>query len=210
MWGTSDHLLMRSPWVNNKRSHYRLWSTWWTMVCWVAVIPWALCSLMTPKYSGGLAPLTTEELQKDLDKLMKWSEEWQPRFNASKCKAVQLKIYEPVTYYLPGNNGTVSLELTQAERDLGVNHCWQALIQQPCRETDKQGKPNPRNDWCFLHIFLDGPIVWKLYCELVRLRVWKRCVVSYVHEICQIAWKCPKTSHSSSSWAQELELPGKT
>ncbi len=59
-----------------------------------------------------------EELQKDLDKLMKLSEEWQLRFSASKCKALHVGYKNlGVTYHLPGN---VSLEVTQAERDLGV------------------------------------------------------------------------------------------
>ena len=61
-------------------------------------------------------------LQQDLDNLQKWSDKWQLRFNASKCKVMHVgKQTEISNYSMTANNKTLTLETTQTEKDLGVN-----------------------------------------------------------------------------------------
>ena len=66
-------------------------------------------------------PEKTAELQQDIDRLQQWSETWQLRFNASKCKVMHLgNQKEPHIYSMSSNNTPIALETTRVEKDLGV------------------------------------------------------------------------------------------
>ena len=63
-------------------------------------------------------------LQKDLNILMEWSTKWQLRFNASKCKILNIgTIWRHSInhiYTMEENSQSVNLELTTEEKDLGI------------------------------------------------------------------------------------------
>ena len=63
-------------------------------------------------------------LQRDLDELGRWAQEWQLRFNIEKCKVMHIggkrnekAVYEMVT---AGNNQRSQLQVTEEEKDLGI------------------------------------------------------------------------------------------
>ena len=63
-----------------------------------------------------------EKLQNDLDSLCVWSDKWQLRFNASKCKVLHIGSANPhYKYSMESIDGTVQLEETELEKDLGVH-----------------------------------------------------------------------------------------
>jgi len=69
--------------------------------------------------------INTEEdsaaLQEDLDKLSSWSNIWQLKFNAEKCKVMHIGHTCKTDYYMTGGlSGKTKLESVQEERDLGV------------------------------------------------------------------------------------------
>ena len=67
-------------------------------------------------------PVNQQTLQQDLDKLQIWSNEWQLRFNATKCKVIHLgKKSDPASYSMTSDGKAVTLETIQMEKDLGVN-----------------------------------------------------------------------------------------
>ena len=67
-------------------------------------------------------PVNQQTLQQDLDKLQIWSNEWQLRFNATKCKVMHLgKQSDPASYSMTSDGKAVTLETIQMEKDLGVN-----------------------------------------------------------------------------------------
>ena len=58
-----------------------------------------------------------EELQDSIDRLQKWSEDWQIKFNSTKCKVLHIGKNNPkYEYFMNG----MKLEETTAEKDLGV------------------------------------------------------------------------------------------
>lgn len=57
------------------------------------------------------------ELQRNIDNLVKWTDDWQIKFNSSKCKVLHIGSKNPGNEYTM--NGNV-LDVTTAERDLGV------------------------------------------------------------------------------------------
>ena len=69
--------------------------------------------------------INTEEdsaaFQEDLDKLSSWSNIWQLKFNAEKCKVMHIGHTCKTDYYMTGGlSGKTKLESVQEERDLGV------------------------------------------------------------------------------------------
>ena len=56
-------------------------------------------------------------LQSDLDKLYKWSEDWQMMFNAQKCKCLHIGYKNTYANY---SIGGVEVTNSSCERDLGV------------------------------------------------------------------------------------------
>ena len=63
-----------------------------------------------------------ENLQNDLDSLCVWSDKWQLHFNASKCKVLHIGSANPhYKYSMESIDGTVQLEETELEKELGVH-----------------------------------------------------------------------------------------
>jgi len=59
-------------------------------------------------------------LQQDLDTLCSWSEKWQLRFNAEKCKVMHIGHSLPTDYYMTEGTKKTMLQSVQEEKDLGV------------------------------------------------------------------------------------------
>ena len=67
-------------------------------------------------------PVNQQTLQQVLDKLQIWSNEWQLRFNSTKCKVMHLgKWSDPASYSMTSDGKAVTLETIQMEKDLRVN-----------------------------------------------------------------------------------------
>ena len=64
-----------------------------------------------------------KSIQKDLDSLTSWAQKWQLKFNADKCKVLQLGNKNAKHLYCMktnGNNAGTKLENSDVEKDLGV------------------------------------------------------------------------------------------
>ena len=62
-----------------------------------------------------------DKLQRDLDRMIDWSNTWNLHFNASKCKVVHFGIKNPMySYNMKTDNDTVTLQTSEEEKDLGV------------------------------------------------------------------------------------------
>jgi len=59
-------------------------------------------------------------LQKDLDSMAEWSEEWLLRFNPEKCKVMYIGHNIKTQYYMKDNGINRRLMETDEERDLGI------------------------------------------------------------------------------------------
>jgi len=59
-------------------------------------------------------------LQKDLDSMAEWSEEWLLRFNPEKCKVMRIGHNIKTQYYMKDNGINRRLMETDEERDLGI------------------------------------------------------------------------------------------
>jgi hypothetical protein len=59
-------------------------------------------------------------LQRDLDSLADWSDEWLLRFNATKCKVMHLGHNLPTTYTVRDGKVFTELQTVTEEKDLGV------------------------------------------------------------------------------------------
>ena len=71
----------------------------------------------TKIYEGLPATNQSPTLQKDIEKLHSWTLDWQIKFNSDKCKVLHLGKNNPDISY---NMNGVRLEVTEAEKDLGV------------------------------------------------------------------------------------------
>lgn len=74
-------------------------------------------------------PDDQEKIQKDLDKLGKWSEKWCLQFHPGKCTTMTVgrPSTTPATYYLRANGQTTPLRRVTEEKDLGVT--WNTKLQ---------------------------------------------------------------------------------
>ena len=78
----------------------------------------------------------TQNLQDDIDKLVKWSEKWQMLFNFGKCKCLHIG---------PGNTGMnyeiggTILSKTGKEKDLGVTMNANMTVSEQCRIAASKG-----------------------------------------------------------------------
>ena len=62
-----------------------------------------------------------EKLQGDIDSLMRWSADWQLRFNLSKCKVMHYGNRNPeFSYSMNPDDPEDKMETTKEEKDLGV------------------------------------------------------------------------------------------
>ena len=67
-------------------------------------------------------PENNAALQQDLSNLRNWSENWQLRFNTTKCKVMHLGNQAELSdYFMLANNELNTLETVHIEKDLGVN-----------------------------------------------------------------------------------------
>ena len=62
----------------------------------------------------------SQSLQKDLDSLTTWSNEWLLHFNPDKCKIMHTGYKFDTKYYMSDNTSKVELQSTSVEKDLGV------------------------------------------------------------------------------------------
>ena len=86
-------------------------------------------------------------LQEALDTLVKWAEDWQMSFNASKCKVIHFgKNNKHYVYTMGGNApaGTI-LESTSEEKDIGVIISDSLKPSTVCSSSQK-GKPGSGTD----------------------------------------------------------------
>jgi len=97
-------------------------------ICYVNDMPEAVEGLIrmfaddTKIFNRANTPVERQSLQDDLNRLKKWSEEWQLRFNADKCKVMHLGRGNGSQDYTMESNGTeTSLQKTTCEKDLGVH-----------------------------------------------------------------------------------------
>ncbi|RUS72071.1 hypothetical protein EGW08_020166 [Elysia chlorotica] len=67
-------------------------------------------------------PDHSDTLQEDLNRLQLWSDIWQLRFNAEKCKVMHIgKNEDPNEYTMRSKGECITLESVSTEKDLGVN-----------------------------------------------------------------------------------------
>ena len=72
-----------------------------------------------------------QKFQNDIDKLMKWSEEWQMLFNTSKCKVMHVgRLSFQRQYYM----NKQQLELVRQEKDLGITISNDLKVSQQCQQ----------------------------------------------------------------------------
>ena len=66
----------------------------------------------------------TIEVQEDLYNMSDWSDIWEIKFNAKKCKSMHMGKSNPETvYYMKEGNQKIPLEQVTEEKDLGVTFC---------------------------------------------------------------------------------------
>ena len=71
----------------------------------------------TKIYEGLSLPCLSPTLQSDIEKLHSWTLDWQIKFNSGKCKILHIGSNNPnISYSMNG----ITLEVTEAEQDLGV------------------------------------------------------------------------------------------
>ena len=71
-----------------------------------------------------------QNLQDDIDKLVKWSEKWQMLFNFGKCKCLHT---EPGITSMDYEMGGTILSKTVKEKDLGVTKDANMKLSEQCR-----------------------------------------------------------------------------
>ena len=59
-------------------------------------------------------------LQKDLDSLQAWSEEWQLHFNPENCKVMHIGHFQDTKYYMKEGDKRVEVQSVTQEEDIGV------------------------------------------------------------------------------------------
>ena len=108
--------------------------------------------------------MDVQKFQDDIDKLLKWSEEWQMLFNTSKCKVMQVgKPSFQRQYYMKDEQ----LEVVCYEKDLGVLISNDLKVSQQCQQAYNKaskilGLVNRTIE------YRDTDILLRLYKSLVR------------------------------------------
>ena len=77
-----------------------------------------------------------QNLQDDIDKLVKWSEKWQMLFNFGKCKCLHIGPGNTSMTYEMG--GTI-VSITEKEKDLGVTMNANMKVSEQCRIAATKG-----------------------------------------------------------------------
>ena len=123
-------------------------------------------------------PVKTEddidEMQKDIEHLQNWAEDWQMRYNADKCGVMHLGYHNTCHTYHMGNT---NLKETKEEKDLGIMIHKSLKVSQQCAAAAKKGNRAlgmiKRN-----FAYRSKDIMVKLYKSLVRphldyaMQVW--------------------------------------
>ena len=79
-----------------------------------------------------------QNLQDDIDKLVKWSEKWQMLFNFGKCKCLHIgRGNTSMTYEMGGT--ILSTCITMKENDLGVTMNTNMKVSEQCRIAASKG-----------------------------------------------------------------------
>ena len=86
------------------------------------------------------AEFHSNELQRDLDRVVDWAEKWQASFNVKKCKVLHFGKNNPGYQYSmrdPLSPNRLTLESTVMERDLGIlishNLKWEQQVSKSAR-----------------------------------------------------------------------------
>jgi len=75
----------------------------------------------TKLYAEVMSSNDSEKIQEDLNSLAKWSDKWQLKFNADKCKSMHIGRGNPKQeYHMNSGNKEVTIKQTDCEKDLGV------------------------------------------------------------------------------------------
>ena len=105
-----------------------------------------------------------EKLQKDIEELQKWSDDWQLQFNVKKCKVMHLGFGNANYSYTMGDR---KLDVTDCEKDLGVFVDPSLNFSQHCQKT-----ANKANSILGLisrsFSYMDKQMLLQLYKGLVR------------------------------------------
>merc|ERR1711867_265956 len=117
--------------------------------------------------------LGTKKLQSDFDKLLEWSEKWQIKFNADKCKVIRFgKFQRDSNYVMNGQE----LDWVMEEKDLGVivdntlkssKHCQMVV-----NKANRMLGMIRRNTSC-----KTNPVILPLYRALVRPHL-EYCIIN--------------------------------
>ena len=113
-------------------------------------------------------PDHAQMLQSDLDALEEWSNLWQLKFNADKCKVMHLGNHNKgLEYHMHKDGIQVKLQTTELEKDLGVYVDPKLTFSTHCEK-----KVNMANKLLGLirrsYVYLDNETVKTLYTSLVR------------------------------------------
>ena len=130
-------------------------------------------------------PADCEDLQKDLDRLVSWSEEWQLSFNAKKCKVVHVGSAERP--HFDYKMSAVILEESKGEKDLGVlvddQLGFEDHIEQQVAKANRILGLIRRT-----YVHMDGSSMKLLFCALVRPHL----------EYGNVIWQPPVTERDKS------------
>jgi uncharacterized protein (DUF4415 family) len=109
-----------------------------------------------------------KKLQRDLEQLEKWTDDWQLKFNTAKCKVMHLGYSNPkYTYEMGTGDQRHTLKETTCEKDLGVHVDVSLHISKHCQKTAaKANRILGLVNRSFKH--LDGPMIKQLFIGLIR------------------------------------------
>ena len=123
----------------------------------------------TKVYSQIKTPTDAYQLQTDLEKLEKWSQEWLLAFHPDKCKVLTLGRHEDIQYAHEYTLFGQKLEHIFEEKDIGVIIDSELSFESHISAKVKKGKPDDGPDQACVYIHGEGD------------------VHKAIHGICQIA-----------------------
>ena len=90
-------------------------------------------------------------MQRDIEQLQNWAEDWQMRYNADKCGVMHFGYHNTNHTY---QMGSTNLKETQEEKDLGVMVHKSLKVAHQCAAAAKKGNraPDSGHDKEELHI----------------------------------------------------------
>ena len=147
-------------------------------------------------------------LQKDLNQLVQWSEQWQMKFNFDKCKVMHVGRQHNMNPYEMGGQ---RLTVIEQEKDLGVVLNNKLGASEQCQEARKKalrmlGAIN-RNV-----TYKSGEVVKKLYCSYVRphleycIQAWSPCYEKHCWLLERVQKRATKMVNGLSNLTYEERL----